>query len=83
MRRPEFITLIGTAASAAWPLAVYSQQPRMSRIGMLVGLAEDDPEAEKWIQALVEGLSQLDGSATRIYGSIYVGPLSISLECSN
>jgi putative ABC transport system substrate-binding protein len=31
----------------------------MSRIGMLVGLAEDDPEAEKWIQALVEGLSQL------------------------
>jgi putative ABC transport system substrate-binding protein len=58
MRRREFITLIGTA-SAAWPLVAHSQQPTMSRIGMLVGLAEDDPEAEKWIQALVEGLSQL------------------------
>ena len=58
MRRREFITLIGTA-SAAWPLAAHSQRPTMSRIGMLVGLAEDDPEAEKWIQALVEGLSQL------------------------
>jgi putative tryptophan/tyrosine transport system substrate-binding protein len=58
MRRREFITLIGTV-SAAWPLAAHSQQPTMSRIGMLVGLAEDDPEAEKWMQALVEGLSQL------------------------
>jgi putative tryptophan/tyrosine transport system substrate-binding protein len=58
MRRREFITLAGGAA-AAWPLVVHSQQPTMSRIGMLVGLAEDDPEAEKWIQALVEGLSQL------------------------
>jgi len=58
MRRREFITLIGTA-SAVWPLVAHSQQPTMSRIGMLVGLAEDDPEAEKWIQALVEGLSQL------------------------
>ena len=65
----EFITLLGGAA-AAWPLAARAQQAeRMRRIGVLMNLAADDPEAQARIAAFRQALQQLgwtDGRNVRI-----------------
>src|SRR5262245_46174619 len=59
MRRREFITLLGGAA-AAWPHGVRAQQgQRVRRIGMLLGPAPSDPEAQTRVIAFVQGLAQL------------------------
>ena len=59
MRRREFITLLGGAA-AAWPLAARAQQPeRIRRIGVLMNLTADDPEASARVTAFAQGLQQL------------------------
>jgi putative ABC transport system substrate-binding protein len=58
MRRRDFITLLGGAA--AWPLAARAQQPgRMRHIGVLMNVAENDPETQTWLAALRQGLDGL------------------------
>ena len=59
MRRRDFITLLGIAA-AAWPLTTGAQQAGgMRRIGVLMSLAADDPQAQARLAAFVQGLQEL------------------------
>ena len=69
MRRREFITLLGGAV-VSWPLAARAQQPdRVRRIGVLMGFAENDSQAQAMIAAFREELQKLgwtEGRNTRI-----------------
>jgi putative ABC transport system substrate-binding protein len=65
MRRRDFIAL-AAGASAACPLAAHTQQrDHKRRIGMLMGLAEGDGEAQSDIAALRAGLEELGWSQGR------------------
>ncbi|MFL5034501.1 MAG: ABC transporter substrate-binding protein [Microvirga sp.] len=55
MRRRDL--LAGLGATAAWPHGARAQQPR--RIGVLMGYAESDPEAQVWVAAFRDGLQKL------------------------
>ena len=68
MKRRAFIGLLGGAA--AWPLAARAQQlERMRRVGVLMGYAESDRDAQAWYMAFREGLQKLgwtEGRNTQI-----------------
>jgi putative ABC transport system substrate-binding protein len=64
MQRREFITLLGSAA-AAWPQAARAQGDRVRRIGVLMTLAEGDPEGQRRLAALHEGLQKLGWTVGR------------------
>jgi putative ABC transport system substrate-binding protein len=60
MRRRDFIVAALSSAAAAWPLAARAQQPEpMRRIGVLMGYAESDLEAQAWVTAFVQGFKEL------------------------
>jgi putative ABC transport system substrate-binding protein len=64
MRRREFITIIGAAAT--WPLVARAQQSdRVRRIGVLMAASADDPDYQARIAAFQQGLQQLGWSDGR------------------
>lgn len=64
MRRREFVGLVSSAV--VWPLAARGQpSDRVRRIGVLVGLAENDPEMKRRLAGLREGLEKLGWSEGR------------------
>jgi putative ABC transport system substrate-binding protein len=68
MRRRDFIAGLGGAA--AWPMAARAQQSgRMKRVGVLMGLAESDPEGQARISAFrktLQGLGWIEGMNIQI-----------------
>ena len=76
MRRRDFIKgIAGTVTT--WPLAARAQQrERMRHIGVLGGVAADDPEAHALYAAFLQGLQQLgwtEGTNVRIDSRWTVG----------
>jgi putative ABC transport system substrate-binding protein len=59
MRRREFIRLI-SGSTALLSLMAHAQQPdRKRRIGVLMGIADNDPEARPRVEAFERGLQEL------------------------
>jgi len=70
MKRREFITLVGGAAAAGWPLAARAEQgERVRRIGLLMGVA-DDREGQARVTALKQGLQELGWTDGRTHGPV-------------
>jgi putative ABC transport system substrate-binding protein len=63
MRRRDFITLLGGAAT--WPLATRAQQAAMRRIGVLTSLAADDPQTSIRDAAFWQALQELGWTVGR------------------
>jgi putative tryptophan/tyrosine transport system substrate-binding protein len=64
MRRRQFIALLGGAAT--WPLPLRAQQAEpIRRIGVLIAIGEDDPEARARVAAFEQGLRELGWASGR------------------
>src|SRR5215831_20896910 len=64
-RRRDFISLLGGAA-VSWPLAARAQQEAtLRRIGVLIQVAEGDPQARIEVATFLRGLQELGWSEGR------------------
>jgi ABC-type uncharacterized transport system substrate-binding protein len=58
LKRRDFITLVSGMA-AAWPLGAHAQQSGERRIGVLMAMVENDPEALTRVAAFRRGLREI------------------------
>jgi putative ABC transport system substrate-binding protein len=81
VRRREFITLVGGAATG-WPLAARAQHIGMRRVAILFASPEPEPEVQRWHAAFVQQLRDLgwiEGGSIQIdthWGTTDVGRLN-------
>lgn len=75
MRRRAFIAGLGSAV--VWPLVAQAQGERVRRIGVLMNLTADDPEAAARFKALAQGLQQFGWIVGRNVQMITVTALSM------
>jgi hypothetical protein len=74
VKRREFITLVGGAV--AWPLVARAQGERVRRIGVLMGLAEDDPEMKARLAATLPWPRRTGPSLQSIHRTQLLGPVA-------
>ena len=80
MRRREFIFLVATNA-AAWPMAARAQQSeRIRRVGVLMGIAESDPQGQLEITTFRQGLQKLGWTGRNVR---IVGEKAKSIACEH
>src|SRR5262245_24953365 len=66
IRRREFVILLAGGVPAAWPVVSRAQQPgTMRRVGVLMGYAEEEPEAKVRLAGFRQGLEKLGWSEGR------------------
>src|SRR3954466_4564529 len=66
MWRRGFLSVLGSAAAASWPVAARAQQSeRMRRVGVLMHATPDEPESQARISALAQGLQEAGWSVGR------------------
>jgi putative ABC transport system substrate-binding protein len=78
--RRQFISVLGGTA-VAWPLALRAQQPeRMRRVGVLMNMAEDNPEGQVFVAEFEQAMRQSGWTAGNMRIDVRWGANDVDLD---